>query len=344
MNAFRKVDLWLLTVILVLQICCGQCNIFEEFLSFIEKYGKTYKEGSEEFRQRFLNFQENKKVQHYLNTEQKTPSAFYGVTKFSDLNATEFKEMYLSDLISRGPELLTNSSITPLLKLQQLNIPQKLDWRAYLNYSIISGIKNQRKCGGCWAFSTVETTESIYSLKTQQPPPNLSVQQVIDCDGLDYGCAGGDICNALNWMIVNKVPLVTESEYPLTDVSNPCKIQPPGTKGVHVKSHKCYSGQTSLVGNEQRILELLYTQGPVTVSVDAKTWYNYQGGIIQYHCETSNNHAVQIVGYDISGDIPYYIVRNSWGTDFGDNGYLYIKIGGNLCGIAQEVATVDVYT
>ena len=57
MNAFRKVDLWLLTVFLVLQICCGQCNVFEEFLSFIEKYGKTYKEGSEEFRQRFLNFQ-----------------------------------------------------------------------------------------------------------------------------------------------------------------------------------------------------------------------------------------------------------------------------------------------
>ena len=64
-----------------------------------------------------------------------------------------------------------------------------------------------------------------------------------------------------------------------------------------------FSGKTRLVGHEDVILDLLYTKGPVAVAVDAKTWYNYQGGIIQYHCEADNNHAVQIVGYDTTGKL-----------------------------------------
>lgn len=72
-------------------------------------------------------------------------------------------------------------------------------------------------------------------------------------------------------------------------------------------------------------------------------WQNYLGGIIQYHCDSSPyhiNHAVQIVGYDQSGDIPYYLVRNSWGEHFGDNGYVKIQIGKNLCGIASQVSVI----
>lgn len=75
--------------------------------------------------------------------------------------------------------------------------------------------------------------------------------------------------------------------------------------------------------------------GPVAAAVNALTWQNYVGGVVQYHCENtwaSMNHAVQIVGYDRTGDTPYYIVRNSWGTNFGDQGYIYLAVGGNMCG------------
>lgn len=93
------------------------------------------------------------------------------------------------------------------------------------------------------------------------------------------------------------------------------------------------------------ILYSVANHGPVSVAINAMLWQNYLGGIIQFHCNGSPallNHAVQIVGYDTTGDIPYYIVRNSWGTEFGDHGYLYLAIGSNVCGLANEVVTVDV--
>lgn len=85
--------------------------------------------------------------------------------------------------------------------------------------------------------------------------------------------------------------------------------------------------------------------GPVAAAVNAITWQNYGGGIIQYHCYGSLstiNHAVQIVGYNFTGSIPYYIARNTWGSEFGDNGYVKIKIGSNLCGIASEVSLIEI--
>lgn len=100
---------------------------------------------------------------------------------------------------------------------------------------------------------------------------------------------------------------------------------------------------SSLVNQEHRILNHLVTSGPVTVGINALNWQYYLGGIIQNHCDgnpANLNHAVQIVGYDRTGDVPYYIVRNSWGKDFGDHGYAKIEIGRNLCGIATQVSTI----
>ena len=91
----------------------------------------------------------------------------------------------------------------------------------------------------------------------------------------------------------------------------------------------------SFVGAEDELLESIAIHGPVAAAVNALSWQNYLGGVIHFHCDgafSSLNHAVQIVGYDKSAAIPFYIVRNSWGTVFGDNGYLYIAIGNNMCG------------
>lgn len=100
-----------------------------------------------------------------------------------------------------------------------------------------------------------------------------------------------------------------------------------------------------LVGKEKRILHFLANHGPVVAAVNGLLWQNYLGGIIQFHCDgstTSLNHAVQIVGYDLTDDIPYYIVRNSWGQKFGNKGYLKLQIGGNVCGVANQVSILSV--
>ncbi|KAJ8931924.1 hypothetical protein NQ314_015122 [Rhamnusium bicolor] len=88
---------------------------------------------------------------------------------------------------------------------------------------------------------------------------------------------------------------------------------------------------------------VIQKNGPVAVAINALPWQHYIGGIIQFHCDSNPfklNHAVQIVGYDLTSEVPYYIVRNSWGKDFGDNGYLYIAIGKNMCGLAHEVSVL----
>lgn len=90
-------------------------------------------------------------------------------------------------------------------------------------------------------------------------------------------------------------------------------------------------------------MEVLTYHGPVSVAVNALLWQNYLGGIIQYHCDgaiKNLNHAVEIVGFDLSGDVPYYIVQNSWGTQYGDKGYMRIAIGNNVCGIANQVSLI----
>lgn len=320
------------------QIQSSDNDILDQFFVYIKTYNIQLENNSHDFNRTLSHFKENLKLQHMLNHQQPVQSAKYGVTKFSHLSPDEFKDLYLSD-ISWHPSLKSynQSQGTPIHRLLQMNVPKKIDWRNYLNFSIVSPVKNQKQCGGCWAFSTVETVESMYAKKMNVTPPTLSVQQVIDCSTNNDACKGGDTCSALYWMVNTKTALVSDAQYPLTDTSDSCKVQPIGTFGIQAKEYNCYNH----TGIETSTISLLQ-KGPVSAAVDATTWANYQGGIIQYHCGTSVNHAIQIVGYDLTGVVPYYIVRNSWGTDFGHDGYLYVKIGDNVCGIGSRVATVDV--
>ncbi|EDS36892.1 tryptophan 2,3-dioxygenase [Culex quinquefasciatus] len=100
----------------------------------------------------------------------------------------------------------------------------------------------------------------------------------------------------------------------------------------------------SLVDREHLMLRYLATRGPIVAAVNAASWQYYLGGVVQYHCDGSYedlNHAVEIVGYNLEGTIPYYLVKNSWGPRFGDHGYIKIEIGKNLCGIANRVSFIE---
>lgn len=307
-------------------------------MRFIEKYNKPYKNGTDEFQQRFEVFKANLLQIEELNKPyRQDDSAVFGITEFSDMTQTEFKERYLSDL--RLPTLRAHGT-TLLFRTEGREayhrikaLPQTVDWR---KKGAVTAVKNQGTCGACWAFAAAELIESAYSIKHNVTAPSLAVQELIDCSDKNYGCKGGDICLALDWVKVKGI--TTEQVYPLTDKDGVCQQVSPEAEVVKIIDFSC----PSYVSNENAILDLLATRGPVSVAVDASTWNNYVGGIIRFHCEDNINHAVQIVGYDLTGPVPYYIVRNSWGTGFGLDGYIYIKIGGNLCGIAQEVSSVTV--
>nr|XP_022326076.1 cathepsin O-like [Crassostrea virginica] len=316
MTNFRLVSVCLLSVIF------QSTNSNNPYVIEYQQYNPILKEI-------FFN---NSKTQDFLNTGN---GARYGPTKFSHLSQEEFKRQYLSDL-QRSP-----TKISEVKKKIWTNypLPKKVDWRNRGGVNYVSPVKNQNECGGCWAFSTTETVESMYAIKYNVTPPRLSVQEVIDCSLNNYGCSGGNTCTALAWLNNSQSLLVYEEEYPLTDTSDYCKLLTNASRGVTIKDYTC----ESYVGKEETLLYLLAKKGPLVVSVDASTWNHYLGGIIQYHCGTTLNHAIQIVGYDLTGDVPFYIVRNSWGTDYGNGGYLYVKYGGNVCGIASDVSTVDVH-
>ncbi|KAI5702444.1 hypothetical protein M8J75_000111 [Diaphorina citri] len=316
----------------------------ELFSSFQQRYKKSYSKSEHDIR--FKNFEKSLDIIEELNKNRPSPeSARYGITEFSDLSEEEFKTRHLRHSVNKHVLMshhkhhdhhhnhVKKRSITTGITIPT-GIPVKKDWR---EAGIIGKVRNQQTCGACWAFSTVETAESMHALKNGTLSL-LSVQEVIDCAGNgNMGCSGGDFCALLDWMDVNKVVLEPESEYPLLLKDAACKRKATSPNGVKIKSYTC--------DTESSILTDIATHGPVIAAVNALTWQYYLGGIIQYNCDGSLaniNHAVQIVGYDSTAGIPHYIIRNSWGTSFGDNGYVYLAIGSNVCGIRTELSTLDV--
>ncbi|KAK3099910.1 hypothetical protein FSP39_011686 [Pinctada imbricata] len=275
--------------------------------------------------------QDNLRRQRFLN---RTTNVHYGPTKFSDLSQKEFEEIYLMDLfVNRQPLLKDNK--TPLQRIKTLNIPPKLDWR-FINKTsnkYVSPVKNQNRCGGCWAFSSIESVETMYAYKYDTQAPELSVQEVIDCAVDNQGCAGGDTCLALDWTVKYQPIIVSDTDYPLTDTSDYCKLLTNTSRGIYVSNYTC----NAYVAQEEKMLLLLYHHGPLTVAVDASTWNHYLGGIIQYHCEQYNNHAVQIVGYDLTDK--YYVVIDLRYPDISDV-YVFAQSLLNYVEVLLNIVTI----
>ncbi|XP_066287542.1 cathepsin O-like [Branchiostoma lanceolatum] len=303
------------------------------FEDFVVKFGKKY-QSKEEYWRRYYIFKESVLRHQQLNHDRTDDSALYGVNQFSDLTPTEFREKHLS-LINTGGRFHT-SNVTGYFKALS-DVPVIWDWRSN---KTVTAIRDQGSCGGCWAFSIVETIESQWSIEGH-PLEEYSVQQVLDCDRTrgSHGCRGGDTCNALAWMNQTTANLVPKKDYPYTGKDGECKFFSNTTDSVHLTNYTCRGYEN----HEDEMVRLLHNHGTLAIIVDATSWQDYLGGIIQHHCSHDyNNHAVQIVGYNIKGDVPYFIVRNSWGSGWGLDGYLHIRIGSNLCGVANQVSTVSV--
>ncbi|XP_060707552.1 cathepsin O isoform X1 [Hemiscyllium ocellatum] len=305
------------------------------FQQFVWKFNRSYAAGSPEFVQKYKVFQESIQRHYSLNLISsiflnESGFATYGINQFSDIPPQVFRATYLS---SRSVQLPKYISVFKDTKKPAL--PPKFDWR---DKNVVTPVQNQQSCGGCWAFSVVESIESLCAIK-EGHLKLLSAQEVIDCSYRDAGCKGGSPINALMWLNQSKAKLVKESEYPFSAKTGMCHYFSKSTFGVAIKGYKAFNFRY----NEDIMMEKLLEWGPLVVVVDAVSWQDYLGGIIQHHCsQGKSNHAVVITGYDTTGDIPYWIVRNSWGTNWGIDGYVYIKMGRNICGIADSVAVAFV--
>ncbi|GFY43819.1 cathepsin O [Trichonephila inaurata madagascariensis] len=313
-------------------------EIFNRFSDYIRRFNKSYEYGTMEYKKRESIFEQTLRRIEWLNKHRNSSqAALYGINRYSDLTPEEFKNYtHLVKINNTGkkPHLLKSklSGDPKVLK----DLPKRVDWR---EKKVVTPVNNQENCGACWAFSSVETIETMYALKTGVLE-QWSVQQVIDCAAApNRGCGGGDTCLTVEWLYESQAKIVLAEDYPFTGETGECKQDVKSAKTVSIaKNFTC----DSFVGEEYLMLLHLAHHGPLIAAVDATGWQDYLGGIIQYNCDSERNHAVQIVGYDLTGEIPYYIVRNSWGTEFGNDGYLNIIIGKNMCRIAEEVSAVDV--
>ncbi|KAK2848855.1 hypothetical protein Q5P01_008689 [Channa striata] len=294
-----------------------------EFDAFRAQFQRTYDVSSGEFQRRHQYFQDAISRHTYLNSVA-PQSAEYGINQFSDLSPKEFKDLYLRAIAARAP---------PFTGHKTEGLPVKYDWR---DKAVVAPVQNQEACGSCWAFSVVGAVQSVHAIETSKLE-QLSVQQVVDCSFKNYGCDGGSPIWALNWLKQTRMKLVPQSEYPYKAKTGICHFFSQSHGGVAVKDFTAHN----YGGQEEAMMSQLVECGPLTAVVDAVSWQDYLGGIIQRHCSSQkSNHAVLVVGYDTTGDIPYWIVQNSWGTSWGDGGYVYIRIGNNVCGIADSVTAV----
>jgi hypothetical protein len=193
-------------------------------------------------------------------------------------------------------------------------------------------VRNQGKCGSCWAYATQAVMEGCFQLWHGPIGDHFSTQQSVDCDSGNNGCSGGWPPSAMNYF--TKATFVYDSTYPYTGTKSNCNYRP-GMRGdtkLKISGYVAYDKKK----NDVSLFDNMLKKGPMEVGVEANSdWYRYSSGIFDIPCKSESNHAVTLVGYVVAtgndtGDCPdnkggYFIVRNSWGSAWGDNGHIMIK-------------------
>jgi len=317
-----KMRFLLLSLLLVLADCLHPRQQFEDFKV---KFNKTYCCSDEE-ESRFKIFASNLKE---LELTKGRASYSTGVTQFADLTREEFRSFYLGGVKRPNPGILSKASAgsTPVSKR---DLPTSVDWR---EKGVVSSVKNQGQCGSCWAFATTEMVESYAAIATGSLL-ELSTQQVTSCSPNPLNCGGVGGCRGsiaqLGFGYLQLFGHTLEESWPYTSGSTTetgdCTFDMEATAPAVT-----LAGYDTLPPNDQdAVLSHLAEVGPLAVNVDASQWHSYTGGIFDgcdYAQNMDLNHVVQMVGYTEDA----WIVRNSWGTGWGEDGYIRLARG-NECG------------
>ena len=308
-------------ILLLLVNCLYAYANFLSFMDYMILYNKTYK--SSELINRYNIYIENTNTIQYLNSVSKY--SVYKSNKFSDLSYDEFKR--LSGALEPEPKYVTKSTIT---NIDYTNISDSIDWR---ERGYVTRIKNQGTCGVCYIFSAISNFETQFAIKYSKLY-TFSEQEVLDCYS-GATCDGGYISDVFNFLSIDGSCYLTDYSntyggLPYYGYKRDCKDK----KCVKIAKTEGYDN-----GNGELFILSLLQKGSASVYINSDLLRSYSSGIISEPCNTSVDHAVVIVGYgtyNYTGkNIKYWIARNSWGDDWGENGYFRIIRGENECGIEK---------
>jgi len=302
---------------------------WKQFSNFQERFGRKY-ETLEELENRFQVFRTNLRniVIHNLDHNQ---NFTMGINQFTDLTPEEFKAQYVSGLQGK-----VESSGCGSFSSSASGAPSAIDWR---NKGAVTSVKDQGQCGSCWTFSATGAIEGAWAISKGQLI-DLSEEQLVECAGLKYGsmgCNGGQMDGAFKYVIEHGQCAL--SSYPYTSgtgQSGSCKTS--CSSVAHLS--KC----SDVKPNDQISLKGAVAQQPVSIAIEADTKYfqSYSSGVLtSASCGTNLDHGVLIVGYGEENGIKYWLVKNSWSTTWGDNGYVKIARSDStndagICGIAMQ--------
>lgn len=319
---------FLIVLALVMATAQAKLSVEDDWLQFKTINRKQYKNLVED-RTRFAIFQDNlhKIAEHNKLYDQGLSSFRMGVTKFSDLTKEEFLE-----------RMGLNHQLLPLELVDEIYQPTEgvaveasLDWR---QKGAVTPVKDQKECGSCWAFSATGSLEGQTKIKKNKLI-SLSEQNLVDCS-LSYGnegCNGGLMTFAFQYVQDNGI--ADEKTYPYTGYSQGCTYN----KSMSVLS---ISGYTKIPSKNEKALLLAVNQiGPISIGIDATEYLqNYESGILDDpSCsQTLLNHGVLLVGYGTEKGKDYWLIKNSWGLDWGDQGYFKYPRGKNACGVATDAS------
>ncbi|XP_030371275.1 cathepsin L1 [Scaptodrosophila lebanonensis] len=303
----------------------------QNFGDFVAQTGKTYATAAEQTLREGV-FSAHKNLVDASNEAFRRGTKTYelAVNVFADLTNAEFlKQLTGNRKSSAGEE--KSKRHRQLAKKKNVPVPDSFDWR---QKGGVTPVKFQGECGSCWSFATTGAIEGHVFRKSGQLP-NLSEQNLIDCGKEDIGLAGcdGGYQEYAFEFVTNQQGLAVGEKYPYLDKRDTCKYQSE-LSGAEITGFAVIPPK-----DEQAMKEAIATLGPLACSVyGLESLTLYKSGI--YADEECNkgevNHSILVVGYGTEKGQDYWIVKNSWGTAWGEEGYFRLPRGKNFCGIATE--------
>ncbi|CAA7398633.1 unnamed protein product [Spirodela intermedia] len=295
--------------------------LYEEW---IVNHDKSYSDEVEKAK-RFEIFKDNLRFVDDHNRPGNNNTYTVGLNQFADLSDEEFRSMYL------GPPLNLSAMPSPPVSKRYIPkrgqyLPTSVDWR---RWGAVSAVKNQGVCESCRAFATVAAVESLHKITTGRMI-TLSEQELVDCDHRNKGCKPGYLHYTYQYVVENG-GIDTASHYPYRGVAGRCRADRRRVVSI--------SGFRKVPSYNSYALQYAVSYQPVSVAIEASSqgFRFHRSGVFGGPCSAETNHFLTVIGYgtDYNG-IEYWLVKNSWGTGWGEGGFAMIQrnVGGSgRCGI-----------